>query len=44
MTYENPWPVLGAALGGFFTVVLSVELVVALVKQALTADAPGGDL
>lgn len=44
MTYSNPWLVLGGALGGFWTVLLAVELVVALVKQAVTADVPGGDL
>lgn len=44
MTYSDPWLVVGSAFGGFWVVVLGVELVVALVKQAVTADSPGGDL
>lgn len=44
MTYSNPWLVLAPSLGAFFVVLLAPELVVALVKQALTADVPGGDL
>jgi nitrogen fixation protein FixH len=43
--WSNPFPVVGAALASFFTVLIAVELVVALVKQALSADvAEGGEL
>ncbi len=43
MTWVNPWPVLLPALGALFTIVLAVELVVALVKSAAAPDG-GGEL
>ena len=45
LLWSNPWPVLGPALGGVFVVVIAVELVVSLVRDALTADdGRGGDV
>ena len=38
------WGVLGAALGGFFTVVLGVELVIELVRSALADSGSVGDV
>lgn len=45
LEWVNPWPLLLPALGGLLTVVLAVELVLALVKSAATADSgSGGDV
>ncbi|MCU1592547.1 MAG: hypothetical protein JWP11_3803 [Frankiales bacterium] len=44
MTYVNSWPVVIPALAGFFTVLLAVELVIALAKSAAYAGTGGGEL
>jgi hypothetical protein len=38
MTWGSPWPVIGTALAQLFTIVIAIELVIALVKGALSAD------
>jgi hypothetical protein len=42
--WVNPWPLLIPAISGLLCVVLAVELVVVLVKSAVTADGGGGDV
>jgi ABC-type antimicrobial peptide transport system permease subunit len=42
LTWVNPWTVLVPAIASVLTVVLAVELVLALVKSAVSADSPGG--
>lgn len=44
LLWSNPWLILAGALVGIFTVVLAVELVIALVKQGSSADLGEGDL
>lgn len=43
MLYENPWPIAGPALIGVLTIMLAVELLVAMVRFAVRDDRDGAD-
>jgi hypothetical protein len=41
--YQIPWPIAGTAIVGFLTVVLCIELVVAMARFAVRDDRDGGE-